>query len=393
MSPRSDFEALFEFVPAPMLIVRPSGELEGANASAREVLDGLRIGDVLPVQKAAESDLRRYLTRCASCAASLPGTLFLQDDEGNLERHACHGTRARLGGFAGRPLVILHLDGLGLGRRFGILASKLHDARRVMLERRRRAREMQTLLREREDLLVRLEADAAARLAAERERDEVLTRLYRAGQDERRRLARDLHDHAGQHLVALNFGLRRLLPHLSGEDGRAELDRLLDQAQEVGQALRRVTLELRPAALDEFGFVTALRYLVEEWSRTTSIPTEVQVSGVEFQLPAEHAITLYRITQEALTNVAKHAGLPSYVSVVLLFSPRRLTLTVDDDGVGFEADAASVNFLVSRGKLGLIGMRERMALIGGGLEIESSPGQGASVVARVRLGKDASDDE
>lgn len=393
MPPRSDFEVLFEFVPAPMLIVRPSGELEAANASAREVLDGLRLGDVLPVQRAAEPELRRYLERCASCAATLPGTLFLQDDDGNLERHACHGARARLGGFPGRPLVILHLDGVGLGRRFGILASKLHDARRVMLERRRRTREMQALLREREDLLVRLEADAAARLAAERERDEVLTRLYRAGQDERRRLARDLHDHAGQHLVALNFGLRRLLPYLSGEDGRCELNRLLDQAQEVGQALRRVTLELRPAALDEFGFVTALRYLVEEWSRTTSVPTELQVSGAEIPLPAEHAITLYRITQEALNNVAKHAGLPSYVSIVLLFGAGRLTLTVDDDGLGFEADAASVNVLVTQGKLGLIGMRERMALIGGGLEIESSPGQGASVVARVRLGKDASGHE
>lgn len=392
MTSRSDFEALFEFVPAPMLIVWRGGELQAANASAREALDGLRIGDVLPVQKATEVEFRRYLERCASSSATLPGTLFLQCEDGSLERHSCHGTRARLGGFEGGTLVVLHLDGLGLGRRFGILASKLYDARRVMLERRRRTREMQALLQEREDLLARLEADAAARVGAERERDEVLTRLYRAGQDERRRLARDLHDHAGQHLVALNFGLRRLLPYLSSDDARSELDRLLDQAQQVGEALRRVTLELRPAALDEFGFVTALRYLVEEWSRTTRIATELQVSGKEFHLPAEHAITLYRITQEALTNVAKHAGLPSYVSVVLLFSPGRLTLTVDDDGTGFEADDASSHLLVTQGKLGLIGMRERMALIGGSLQVESSPGQGTSVVARIRLGSDVDHD-
>jgi two-component system sensor histidine kinase DegS len=390
---RSDFDALFEFVPSPMLIVRRCGALEAANASAREALSGLRIGGFVPVQDAARDDFRRYLDRCASSTATLPGTLFLQCDDGGLERHCCHGTRARLSGFGDGSLVLLHLDGLGLGRRFNILASKLHDARRVMQERRRRAREMQALLREREELLGRLKADATARLAAERERDEVLARLYRAGQDERRRLARDLHDHAGQHLVALNFGLRRLLPHLTQPDARMELDRLLEQAQDVGEALRRVTLELRPAALDEFGFVTALRYLVDEWSRTTLMATELQVSGEELHLPAEHAITLYRITQEALTNVAKHAGLPSYVSVVLLFGAGRLTLTIDDDGAGFEADGASAHSLTSQGKLGLSGMRERMALIGGSLEIESSPGQGTSVVARVRFGKDGSNDD
>lgn len=91
--------------------------------------------------------------------------------------------------------------------------------------------------------------------------------------------------------------------------------------------------------------------------------------------------------------MAKHAGLPSYVSVVLLFGAGRLTLTIDDDGAGFEADGASAHSLTSQGKLGLSGMRERMALIGGSLEIESSPGQGTSVVARVRFGKDGSNDD
>ncbi|WP_246685355.1 sensor histidine kinase [Methylobacterium sp. WL103] len=346
----------------------------------------------MPVQGAGRDEFQRYLDRCASTAATLPGVLFLQNDDGGLERHPCHGIRARLLGFEECAMVLLHLDAPTVDRRFKVLAAKLHDARRVMQERRRRTRELQSLMQEREELLLRLEADAAARVAAERERDGVLAQLYRAGQDERRRLARDLHDHAGQHLVALNFGLRRLLPHLTGPAARNELDGLLGQAQDVGEALRRVTLALRPAALDEFGFVTALRYLVDEWGRATRIGTEMQVSGDEIPLPSEHAITLHRLTQEALTNVAKHAGRPSYASVVLLFSPRHLTLTIDDDGVGFEADEASTLSLVSQGKLGLIGMRERMSLVGGTLDLESSPGQGTSVIARVHLAMDAPHD-
>jgi signal transduction histidine kinase len=392
VTPRSDFDVLFEFVPSPMLLVRRGGEVEAANASARDALPDLRIGGVLPIQGPACEASLRYLDRCASTDATVPGSLVLQRDGGAVERHSCHGARARPRTFDGGPLVLLHLDASALDRRFKVLAAKLHDARRVMQERRRRARQMQALMEDRERLLARLERDAAARLAAEHERDEVLTRLYRAGQDERRRLARDLHDHAGQHLVALDFGLRRLKPHLTTSLAQAELDMLLERAQDVGQSLRRVTLELRPAALDEFGFVTALRYLVDEWVRATRIAVEFQVVGDEVPLPAEIAITLYRLTQEALTNVAKHAVNPRFASVVLLFDPRLFTLTVDDDGVGFEADVASTLSLTSQGKLGLVGMRERLCLVGGSLQIESSPGHGTLVIARIRLDKDPLDD-
>ena len=386
---RSDFDVLFEFVPSPMLLVRRGGEVEAANASARDAMPDLRIGGVLPIQGPACEASLRYLDRCASTDATVPGSLILERIGGEVERHSCHGARARSRTMDGCPLVLLHLDGSALDRRFKALAAKLHDARRVMQERRRRARQMQALMEDRERLLARLERDAAARAAAEHERDEVLTRLYRAGQDERQRLARDLHDHAGQHLVALDFGLRRLMPHLTTPPARGELDRLLERARDVGEALRRVTLELRPAALDEFGFVTALRYLVDEWRRATGIAVEFQVVGEEVPLPAEIAITLYRLTQEALTNVAKHAGGPSFATVVLLFDPDFFTLTVDDDGIGFDPEVASALCLASQGKLGLVGMRERLCLVGGSLELESSPGHGASVIARIRLDREA----
>ncbi len=135
-----------------------------------------------------------------------------------------------------------------------------------------------------------------------------------------------------------------------------------------------MTLALRPAALEEFGFVTALRYLVEEWGRATRMPTEFQVGNVEVQLPPDHAITLYRIVQESLTNVAKHAGQPCCVSVVLVFGESHLTLSIDDDGQGFDAANASSHSLIAQGKLGLVGMRERIFLVGGALDIDSTPG-------------------
>lgn len=363
-----------------------------ANAEAHGTFGGLAYEHPLPVPDAARADLERYLDRCLSTSAPMPGALFLRHFDGRVERHPCLGVRALFPNLGAMPLVLMQFEGVTFDRRFKALAAKLHDARRVMRERRLRAREMQSLMGERERLLVRLEDDAAAREAAERERDEVLARLYGAGQEERRRLARDLHDHAGQHLMALKFGLRRLEAHLTTPEARAELARLLDRAQDVGDALGRVTLALRPAALEEFGFVTALRYLVEEWGRITGTPAEFQVGNAEVPLPPDHAITLYRLVQEALTNVAKHAGWPGCVSVVLVFGQTHLTLSVDDDGVGFDADDASNQSLVSRGKLGLVGMRERISLVGGTLDIESTPGHGTSVTARVRLTKDAAAD-
>jgi signal transduction histidine kinase len=360
--------------------------VEVANKAARDSVPDLRIGHVLPVRGGSPGDaLLRFLDRCSTTNESLPGALDIQTAEDAYERQPCRGRRVTLEAFGSTPLILLHLHTDRLDKRFKLLALKLHDARHVMQERRRRTRQMQTLLEERERLLQRLEEDAAARRLAEAERDQVLTQLYRAGQAERQRLARDLHDHAGQHLVALNFGLRRLTPYLTDPQAQAELEQLLRQAQDVGQALRRVTLELRPAALDEFGLITALRYLVDEWTRVTAIPTEFQVVGEECCFPTELTITLYRTAQEALTNVAKHAQGASCVSIVVRFSLEQITLAIDDNGSGFDADSSSTGFLVGQGKLGLIGMRERLTLVGGNLEIESSPGRGASLVARVRL--------
>lgn len=389
---KSDFETLLDLVSSPTVLTDRRGGVVAANAAAHETFGSLGTDCHLPFPDAARAGFECYLDRCLSTSTPIPGSLFLWHVDGRLERHPCLGTRARFSAFGDEPLVLLQFDGVAFDRRFKALSAKLHDARRVMRERRLQAQRMQSLMEEREGLLSRLERDAAARAGAESERDEVLAQLYRAGQDERRRLARDLHDHAGQHLMALKLQLRRLEPHLTTPEAKGELGRLLNQAQDVGDALRRVTLALRPAALEEFGFVTALRYLVEEWGRVTGTAAEFQVGNAEVQLPPDHAITLYRLVQEALTNVAKHAGQPRCVSVVLIFGESHLTLSVDDDGTGFQAGDASVHALVSQGKLGLVGMRERISLVGGTLDIDSIPGVGTSVTARVRLERDAPSD-
>ncbi|GJD37195.1 sensor histidine kinase [Methylobacterium aerolatum] len=389
---KSDFETLLDLVSSPTVLTDRRGGVVAANAAAHETFGSLGIDCHLPFPDAARAGFERYLDRCLTTATSIPGSLFLWHVDGRLERHPCRGVRAQFSAFGEKPLVLLQFDGIAFDRRFKALAAKLHDARRVMRERRLQAQRLQSLMEERECLLGQLKRDAAARAEAEGERDAVLAQLYRAGQDERRRLARDLHDHAGQHLMALKLQLRRLQSHLTTLEGRGELARLLNQAQAVGDALRRVTLALRPAALEEFGFVTALRYLVEEWGRVTGCPVEFQVGNVEVELPPDHAITLFRLVQEALTNVAKHAGQPSAVSVVLIFGESHLTLSVEDDGNGFEAGEASVHALVAQGKLGLVGMRERISLVGGTLDIDSTPGTGTSVTARVRLERDTPSD-
>lgn len=389
---KSDFETLLGLMTCPAVVVDRFGSVAAANEAAHDTFGELGIDCTLPVPDAARAEFERWLGLCMATSVAIPGAVMLWHTDGRLERHPCNGVRARFHAFGERPLVLVQFDGVAFDRRFNALAERLHDARRVMRERRLEAHRMQALIEERESLLGRLERDAVARAEAESERDEVLAQLYRAGQDERRRLARDLHDHAGQHLMVLKLQLRRLDSHLTTPEARDELGRLLDQAQDVGDALRRVILALRPAALEEFGFVTALRYLVEEWARVTGIHAEFQVGNAEIELPPDHAITLFRLVQEALTNVAKHAGQPRSVSVVLVFGESHLTLSVEDDGNGFEAGDASAHALVSKGKLGLVGMRERVALVGGTLDIDSTPGVGTTVTARVRLEREACPD-
>ena len=215
---------------------------------------------------------------------------------------------------------------------------------------------------------------------SEEARVRLLRRLVIAQEEERRRIARDLHDHLGQQLTSLRLKIGTVrndtpaLPHVQSTLEQAES--LLAQ---IDQDIDFLSWELRPAALDDLGLKAVLENYVREWSRHANVPARFHVGGVSDERVApELEATLYRIAQEALNNVAKHASARS-VSVVLERRDQTLSLVVEDDGTGFEPAPASDTMI------GLLGMRERAAVVGGTLEIEPTAGGGTTVLVRVPL--------
>jgi signal transduction histidine kinase len=205
-------------------------------------------------------------------------------------------------------------------------------------------------------------------------RNDLGRRLATAQEDERRRLARDLHDTVGQTLTGLS---------LAAAGGR--LEQVRELADALGRELHEVAVRLRPTALDDIGLEAGVRALAADWSRRGGVPVEVQAAGLgEPRLPAEVESVLYRVVQEALTNAAKHARATS-VSVVVGRREGEAVAVVEDDGVGFDPDALPPPPAGRPGGLGLLGMRERVALLGGVLEVESAPGAGTTVYARIPL--------
>jgi signal transduction histidine kinase len=196
-----------------------------------------------------------------------------------------------------------------------------------------------------------------------------------AGQEvERRRLARELHDETGQALTSILLGLRAL------EDANAgvNVDELRELVVATLQDVRRLAVQLRPKALDDFGLVAALERLAQTFSESSGIRVQLEANVGEGRLPAEVETTVYRIVQEALTNVVKHAE-ASEVSILLVRRDGTLTVVLEDDGGGFDPDA------VRSDSLGLEGMRERVALHDGRLTVESSAGAGTTLRIEVAL--------
>jgi signal transduction histidine kinase len=196
-----------------------------------------------------------------------------------------------------------------------------------------------------------------------------------AGQElERRRLARELHDETGQALTSILLGLRALEDANTG----IAVDELRQLVVATLQDVRRLAVQLRPKALDDFGLVAALERLAQTFSESSGIRVELVARIGDERLPTEVETTLYRIVQEALTNVVKHAA-ASAVSILLVRRDGVVTAVVEDDGAGFDSKAAPAD------RLGLEGMRERVELHDGRLTIESAPGAGTTVRVEVPL--------
>jgi signal transduction histidine kinase len=227
-----------------------------------------------------------------------------------------------------------------------------------------------------------LQSEVAEHRKAEAARAQLLRRLVTAQEEERRRISRELHDHLGQHLSTMMLCLKTLRPAEAGGPARTGLQRLEELTAQLVEEVHHLAWELRPAALDDLGLQAALHNYVEKWSERTRVAADFHGSNLERQrLPPEVETTIYRIVQEALTNVVKHAA-AQHVSVIAERRREHVLVIVEDDGKGFDAEATARAPAAGRG-LGLLGMRERVALVGGTLDFDSALGGGAIVRARI----------
>ena len=226
---------------------------------------------------------------------------------------------------------------------------------------------------------------ARKRAEAERARSEFLGRLVFAQEDERRRIAREMHDQFGEQLTALALRIR-MLKDACGDQAphRALVDGIEQIAQRLDRDVDQLVWQLRPTALDDLGLRAALANYVQDWSARVGIAATLHSSGLlDERLPADTETALYRIAQEALTNVAKHAN-ASNVEIILERRGNNVQLVIEDDGKGFapSTDRSGQGF-------GLLGMRERAALVGAALEIESTPGTGTTILVRMTVDANA----
>jgi signal transduction histidine kinase len=211
---------------------------------------------------------------------------------------------------------------------------------------------------------------------SERVATDALRRVVSAQELERKRLARELHDETGQALTSILLGLKGVEDAGDPEALASATSELRQLVVTTLQDVRRLAVELRPKALDDFGLVPALERLVETFREQTGIEVDLEPRLGEERLPSDVETTLYRITQEALTNVVKHAH-AKRVSIVLTRRDGVVSAVIEDDGRGFSEEQGSED------GLGLLGMRERVSLVDGRLTVESSPGSGTTLSVEV----------
>ncbi len=217
-------------------------------------------------------------------------------------------------------------------------------------------------------------------------RGQLLSQVINAQEAERKRISRELHDETGQLLTALMVGLRTLeqIPAVSAS-ARQDVASLKELARRIYEEIHRLAVELRPKALDQLGLARAVENYVHEFGERVGLNVRFEASGLDgVRLPGEVETALYRLIQEALSNIAKHAE-ASHAEVLLEWRGGALVAIVEDDGRGFDAESAFKPAAGERPHLGLFGMQERAALLGGRLTIESSPGQGTTIFVEIPL--------
>ena len=213
---------------------------------------------------------------------------------------------------------------------------------------------------------------------SERVSRDALRRAVDAQELERARLARELHDETGQALTSILLGLKHLDDVVETDEAREATASIRELVAATLQDVRRLAVELRPSALDDFGLVPAVERLASNLSEQSDLVVDLEARLGDRRLPPEAETALYRIVQEGLTNVVKHAA-AHRVSITLVRKEAAAVVVIEDDGQGFDPEA------VRAGALGFTGMRERVELVGGRLTVETSPGAGTTVVAEVHV--------
>ena len=223
--------------------------------------------------------------------------------------------------------------------------------------------------------------DITWRKEMERALKEHAHQLVKALEDERRRIACELHDEVGQQLIGMKFSIERALRHTQSPTARNALKDVIQQLGNLTEQVRELSLSSRPAMLDNLGLLPTLLWHFKRFSERTGIQVKFNHTGLdEVNLPQPYAITVYRVVQEALTNIARHAHTEE-VHVEVLVTNTQMILRIQDEGIGFDPEEALRDFQSS----GLRGMKERVHLLSGHLDIQSMPQQGTVITATIPL--------
>jgi signal transduction histidine kinase len=235
-----------------------------------------------------------------------------------------------------------------------------------------------------EKIAQELKRESDRRAVVEAELSQVLRRTVLEQEAERQRIARELHDSLGQYLTVMGLDLDGIGRDTEASASiRQRVEKLKTLTADIGQEVNHLAWEIRPTALDDLGLQKAFQQFLEEWAERSTLKFDVHLALNNRRLPPAIETALYRVLQEAIRNVVKHAR-ARRVGVILEASEREVRLIVEDDGKGFAWDTEE-GAAGPSSRLGLLGVRERLALVGGLLEVETSPGSGTTLLIHVPL--------
>jgi light-regulated signal transduction histidine kinase (bacteriophytochrome) len=277
-----------------------------------------------------------------------------------------------------------------LSLRVSLLEVVLQHTDQLAREREQSRAQQQTLLAELDNRIAQweivaqeLKRESDRRAILEAELSQVLRRTVLEQEAERQRIARELHDSLGQYLTVMRLDLDGIGREAEATESiRQRVEKLKSLTTDVGQEVNQLAWDIRPTALDDLGLQMAFEQFLEEWAERSTLKFDVHLA-LNDRLPPAIETTLYRVLQEAIRNVVKHADAKK-VGVILEGARSEVRLIIEDDGKGFEWDTVNGTAAASD-RLGLIGMRERLALVGGALEVETSPGSGTTLLIHVPL--------